>query len=192
MENKRIVFGICGSFCNHQNVLKPLKALCARNDVQVVVSENVFQCSTRFFEHHKFISILQNMSHHSVLHTIVEAETIGPSKQADIMVIAPMSASVAARLVNGLYDHPVVLAAKAMIRNDKNIVFGIASNDVLGISGPSIMRLLAMKHMYAIPFRQDDPIHKPCSMVADWTLLEATLDEAIQHHQLQPLILGAN
>ena len=36
MKNKRILFGICGSFCNHAEVLIELESLCKENDVQAV------------------------------------------------------------------------------------------------------------------------------------------------------------
>lgn len=192
MKNKHILFGICGSFCNHQAILKQLKKLCMDNDVQVIVSENVYTCDTRFFKHDEFLKTLETISTHKVWHTIIEAEAIGPSNQQDIMVIAPMSATVAAKLANGIYDHPITLAAKAMLRNGKNIVFGIATNDGLGISGVNIMKLLAFKQFYAIPFRQDAPFQKERSVVAKWELLEESLDQALINKQLQPLLLGSN
>ena len=191
MKNKHILFGICGSFCNHQAILKQLKKLCMDNDVQVIVSENVYTCDTRFFKHDEFLKTLETISTHKVWHTIIEAEAIGQSNQQDIMVIAPMSATVAAKLANGIYDHPITLAAKAMLRNGKNIVFGIATNDGLGISGVNIMKLLSFKQFYAIPFRQDAPFQKERSVVAKWELLEESLDQALINKQLQPLLLGS-
>lgn len=191
MKNKHILFGICGSFCNHQAILKQLKKLCMDNDVQVIVSENVYTCDTRFFKHDEFLKTLETISTHKVWHAIIEAEAIGPSNQQDIMVIAPMSATVAAKLANGIYDHPITLAAKAMLRNGKNIVFGIATNDGLGISGVNIMKLLSFKQFYAIPFRQDAPFQKERSVVAKWELLEESLDQALINKQLQPLLLGS-
>jgi hypothetical protein len=191
VKNKHILFGICGSFCNHQAILKQLKKLCMDNDVQVIVSENVYTCDTRFFKHDEFLKTLETISTHKVWHTIIEAEAIGPSNQQDIMVIAPMSATVAAKLANGIYDHPITLAAKAMLRNGKNIVFGIATNDGLGISGVNIMKLLSFKQFYAIPFRQDAPFQKERSVVAKWELLEESLDQALINKQLQPLLLGS-
>ena len=191
MKNKHILFGICGSFCNHQAILKQLKKLCMDNDVQVIVSENVYTCDTRFFKHDEFLKTLETISTHKVWHTIIEAEAIGPSNQQDIMVIAPMSATVAAKLANGIYDHPITLAAKAMLRNGKNIVFGIATNEGLGISGVNIMKLLSFKQFYAIPFRQDAPFQKERSVVAKWELLEESLDQALINKQLQPLLLGS-
>ena len=190
MKDKRILFGICGSFCNHQAILKQVEQLCEHTEVKCVVSENVYHCTTRFFEHEEFISTLEALTNSSVIHTIVEAEKVGPNNYYDIMVIAPMTGTVAAKLANGIYDHPVTLAAKAMIRNLKNIVFGIATNDGLGISGPNIMRLLATKHIYTIPFRQDAPFTKERSIVAEWDLLEESLDAAIVNKQIQPIILG--
>ena len=161
------------------------------NDVQVIVSENVYTCDTRFFKHDEFLKTLETISTHKVWHTIIEAEAIGPSNQQDIMVIAPMSATVAAKLANGIYDHPITLAAKAMLRNGKNIVFGIATNDGLGISGVNIMKLLSFKQFFAIPFRQDAPFQKERSVVAKWELLEESLDQALINKQLQPLLLGS-
>lgn len=190
MKDKRILFGICGSFCNHEAVCNELRKLCVDNDVQVVVSEAVYTNSTRFYDKDVFINMLETMSGHKVICNIVEAEKVGPRNEYDIMVIAPMTASVASKLANGMYDHPVTLAAKAMLRNRKNILFGFASNDGLSMSGANVMRLLSYKHVYAIPFRQDAPFQKERSIVADWTLLIASLEQALCDRQIQPILLG--
>lgn len=190
MENKKILFGISGSFCNHANILVELEKLCKHNDVEVVVSDNVYTCSTRFFENTEFLRRLQELTGKEVMHTIVEAETVGPSNKYDIMVIAPMTASLCSRLKCGLYDHPVALAAKAMIRNQKNVVVGIASNDVLGASASNFFSLIDRKYMYVIPFYQDAPNNKPYSIVSCWDLLENTCDLALKNEQIQPLFYG--
>lgn len=190
MRNKKILFGICGSFCNHELVLKQIKALTKDNEVTCVVSDNVYNCSTRFFKNTQFIDQLKKLTKKTIIHTIVEAEKIGPDNAFNIMVIAPLSANVCSRLANGMYDHPVALAAKAMIRNRKNIVFGIATNDGLGISGVNLMRLLSLKYFYAIPFGQDAPFDKQCSIVAQWDLLIETVNKALLNQQIQPILLG--
>lgn len=190
MKNKRILFGICGSFCNHAKILKQLETLCKENDVQIVVSENVYACDTRFFKAEEFMNRLVELSGHNVIHTIVEAEKVGPCNCYDLMVIAPMSATVCGKLVHGIYDHPVTLAAKAMLRNKKNIVFGIATNDGLGISGANIFTLLNYRNFYAIPFRQDAPLQKERSIVAEWELLTETCEKALLHEQIEPILLG--
>lgn len=191
MENKRILVGISGSFCNHAHVLKQFASLAKRNDLYFVVSENVYTCNTRFFKAQDFLSRLQELTTHPIVHDIVGAECFGPQIPVDIMVIAPMSATVAAKMVHGIYDHPVTLAAKAVLRNKKNVVFGIATNDGLGISGVNVFGLLNYKHFYAIPFRQDAPFKKERSIVAEWNLLEETCDKALLHQQIQPILLGA-
>lgn len=190
MENKKILFGISGSFCNHENILKELSTLCKNNDVKVVVSENVYQCSTRFFKNTDFLDALKQLTGKEVMHTIVEAETVGPSNEYDLMVIAPMTASLCSRIRNGLYDHPVALAAKAMIRNQKNIVLGVASNDVLGASSSNFFSLIDRKYIYIIPFYQDAPENKPYSIVSCWNLLEKTCEMALNNEQIQPLFYG--
>ncbi len=189
MENRKLLFGITGSFCNHRAVIKELETLCEQNDVQVILSRNVVKYSTRFYNAIDFLNDCERISGKPVIKDIVEAEKIGPLNAHDCMIIAPMSASCASRLVNGNYDCPVTLAAKAMIRNLKPIVCGIASNDVLGISGRNIFTLLAIKHIYFVPFAQDDPMKKPTSMVADWSLISKTCEAALLEHQIQPLIL---
>ena len=87
MENKRILFGICGSFCNHAAVLKQLAALCERNDVQAVVSTAVYENSTRFFEKEVFLGNVKNLTKHDIIHSIVEAEKVGPSNAYDLSLI---------------------------------------------------------------------------------------------------------
>lgn len=192
MKNKKILFGICGSFCNHKAVLTELELLCKENDVQVVVSENVYTCSTRYFDKDVFLEKIKNATKHEIIHTIVEAEKVGPTNAYDIMVIAPMTATVAAKMAQGIYDHPVTLSAKAMIRNLKPVVYGIATNDGLGISAQNVFSLMNMKHFYVIPFRQDAPFQKERSIVSKWNLLEKTLDCALENQQLQPILLGGD
>ena len=191
MKNKKILIGISGSFCNHRAVLEEVRKLAVDNDITFVISENVKNLSTRFFEREAFLTELRTISGKAIIDDLLQAEVLGPQDRFDIMAIVPLSATMCTRMVHGLYDSPVTLAAKAMIRNQKNIVFGFASNDGLGISGTNLMRLLNMKHFFFFSFRQDAPSAKPRSIVADWQKLEQTLDAAFQNEQLQPLLLGS-
>lgn len=187
MKKLRILFGISGSFCNHAAVLKQLKLLCTQHDVEIIVSYSVYHFDTRFHPGTEWIRQLEELSGHKVLHTLLEAEQIGPLNHHDLMIIAPMTATVCAKLVHGIYDHPVVLAAKAMLRNQKTILFGFSSNDALSISGVNLMTLMNRKNFYALPMYQDDCLHKPHSLVARWDLLPEAIEAALQQHQLQPL-----
>ena len=49
MSKKQILFGICGSFCNHARVLHELYWLKDTYDLHFVISEHVAAASTRFF-----------------------------------------------------------------------------------------------------------------------------------------------
>ena len=189
MRNKKILFGICGSFCNHAYILSQLKSLCISNDIQIIVSKNVYEMDTRFHKANSFLDELEQISGNEVWHTLQEAERVGPMNCFDLYVIAPLTSTMLSRLKNGIYDSPISLAAKAMLRNDKDILVGIASNDVLGISGVNLFMLLNYKHFYAVPFYQDNHYLKPNSLVSEWDLLEDTMDYALNKKQIQPLFL---
>lgn len=190
MENKKILVGISGSFCNHHLVLEEVKKLAAKNEIQIVLSKNVSSLSTRFYNCIDFMRECESITKKPLIKTIVEAELIGPNNPYDIMLIVPMSATACSRLYYGHYDCPLTLAAKAMIRNRKNVVIGFASNDGLGMSGKNLFALLNQKNIYAVPFGQDDAIRKPNSLVAHWKAIEATLDYALKNEQIQPILLA--
>ena len=180
--------GISVSFCNHAAVLKQLRHLAKHNTLTFVLSEHVFESSTRFMKREELSAQLQELSDQPIIHTIVEAEQIGPSNAYDVMLAAPCTATQCAKLVHGIYDDPMTLAMKAMLRNQKSIVIGFASNDALGISGANMFRLCAMKYIYVIPFAQDAPFQKALSVVALWEECEETIAKALRHEQHQPLL----
>src|SRR5699024_10196662 len=93
------------------------------------------------------------------------------------------------RLSNGITDSPVLMAAKATMRNQNPVVLGIATNDALGLNGVNLMRLMASKYIYFVPYGQDDPYLKPNSMVSKLSLLPDTISSALDHKQLQPVII---
>lgn len=190
VEGKRILIGISGSFCNHKAVLKQFSELAKHNRLTFVVTDHVYECSTRFFHRNEFITKLGELSEDEIIHTIVEAEKIGPNNCYDIMLTAPCTATQCAKLVHGIYDNALSLAMKAMIRNQKNIVIGFASNDALGISGANLFRLCALKYIYVIPMAQDAPFQKAMSVVACWDEMIPTLEKALHNEQLQPIIRG--
>ena len=65
-----------------------------------------------------------------------------------------------------------------------------ATNDGLAASARNIGALLDKKHVYFVPFRQDDPVGKPASLVADFSRAEDAVDAALAGRQLQPVLLG--
>lgn len=190
LKRKRILIGISGSFCNHKAVLKQFEKLAEHNHLTFVVTDHVYESSTRFFSRNEFLTKLGELSEDEIIHTVVEAEKIGPMNCYDIMLVAPCTATQCAKLVHGIYDNALTLAIKAMIRNQKNIVIGFASNDALGISGANLFRLCSLKYIYVIPMAQDAPFQKALSMVACWEETLPTLGKALADEQLQPIIRG--
>src|SRR5690625_4376659 len=121
-----------------------------------------------------------------------EAEPLGPKEPLDCMVIAPMTGNSISKFANAMTDSPVLMAAKATLRNRKNVVLGISTNDALGLNGVNVMRLMSSKHIYFIPFGQDNPFQKPTSLVANMKLLVPTVKEALDYNQIQPVIVPYN
>lgn len=185
----KILLGICGSFCNHEMILTELKKLVIVYDVQIIVSENVYSMDTHFHDALPFIKKLEMYSNHEVWHTLVEAEKVGPMYGFDLMVIAPMTGTVLSKLKNGIYDNPVTLAAKAHLRNGKNVLIAISSNDLLSISGVNLFTIINYKNIYCVPFYQDNPYVKPNSLTSEWSLLESSIEAALVNKQIQPLLL---
>ncbi len=60
--------------------------------------------------------------------------------------------------------------------------------DFLG-SAENIGKLLNRKHFYFIPFRQDNPITKPNSLVFEPNYILDTILKALQKEQIQPILL---
>lgn len=185
---KKLLVGITGSFCNHQKVLDVLTQIKENYEISFVFTNNVSQLDTRFHLANDFKKECERLTMNPIITNIVEAEKIGPKNDYDIMAIIPCSANSLSRLVHGAYDCAVSLCAKAMIRNQKNVVVGIASNDILGISGVNLMRLMNMKHFYLLPFFQDEPILKPNSCTSCFELLDETLQLASINQQIQPIL----
>ena len=93
------------------------------------------------------------------------------------------------KLAGGVYDTSVTMAAKAHLRNNRPIVIAVSTNDALGASAKNIGALLNMKNYYFVPMRQDDPVKKPTSVVADFSKTEETVELALRGEQIQPILI---
>ena len=93
-----------------------------------------------------------------------------------------------AKLARGEADTPVTLAVKAHLRNQRPVVLAISSNDALAGNAVSLGSLLTRKYFYFVPFSQDDPLGKPCSLVASMEKIPETIQAALEGRQLQPIL----
>ena len=84
-----------------------------------------------------------------------------------------------AKLACGITDTAVTMAAKAHLRCDRPLLIALASNDAMSQNLPNIARLLARKSVFFVPMRQDDPEHKPHSLIADFSRIGECLEAAL-------------
>lgn len=189
LENLKIGLGITGSFCNFSETKNVICDLKKENvDVLPIISFTTRDYDTRFYKKSEYIKMLEEETKNRVIDTIPKAEPIGPKNMVDVILICPCTGNTLAKLAHGITDTPVLMAVKSHIRNNKPVVIGVSTNDGLGMSLENIGKLLNTKNIYFVPFRQDDYISKPKSLVLDYNYIIDTLKFAIKGKQIQPII----
>lgn len=189
----KIGFALTGSHCTLAEVIEVLKTLVEEGaDITPIISYSVDQMNTRFGEPSYWKKILKEVTGKDPLRTIPEVEPIGPHKLFDCIVIAPCTGNTLAKMANGISDTPVLMAAKAHLRNLGCVVIAVASNDGLGINAKNIGILLSAKNIYLVPFGQDSPLKKANSLVAHMDKIPDTIIDALQGKQIQPLLVEFN
>lgn len=189
-SNYHIGYGITGSFCTFSQTRKAvirLKEMGAQ--ITPIFSYQTQSCDTRFGSAKEFVEGICGITESEGIKTIVQAEPIGPNNFLDIMVIAPCTGNTAAKLCAGIVDTPVLMAAKAHMRNGKPLVIAISTNDALGMNFKTIGQLMNMKNIYFVPFGQDNHKSKPNSMIANLDLLPDAIDFALKGKQIQPILI---
>jgi dipicolinate synthase subunit B len=166
-----------------------MEALAQHHKIIPIFSQNAYTIDSRFGTARAHIERAAGICGTEPLHTIAQAEPIGPKKLLDALVIAPCTGNTLAKLAHSIADGPVTMAAKSHLRNGRPVVLALSTNDGLGGAAENIGRLLARKHYYFVPFGQDDAAGKPRSLIADFALLPAALDAALEGKQLQPILL---
>ena len=191
MEELRVGFAFCGSFCTYDMAMTALEEVKRRySDVTPIISEKSAATDTRFGAAHDFMKEMQRICDKRPIDSIKAAEPIGPKKLLDVMVICPCTGNTLAKLATGVTDSSVTMAAKAHLRNGRPLIIAVSTNDGLSGSAKNIGTLLDKKNVYFVPFRQDDPAQKPTSLVADFTKIPETIEAARKGEQIQPLLLG--
>ena len=89
----------------------------------------------------------------------------------DILIVAPCSGNTISKLANDIIDTPVTMAVKSHLRRNLPVVIAISTNNGLSGNAENIGKLLNRKNYYFVPFRQDNPITKPTSIVFDYTYI---------------------
>lgn len=185
-----IGYAICGSFCNFSASLAVLERLIlSGEDIQPIMSERAYSTDTRFWLAGEFVSRVESLCGRGVIHTIADAEPLGPHKPLEAMIICPCTGNTLAKLANGITDSAVTMAAKAHLRCDRPLLISLATNDGMSQNLINIGRLLTRRSVYFLPMCQDDPQGKPHSLVADFSILPEALSAMREGRQLRPIFI---
>jgi len=186
----KIGFALTGSHCTLAQVIEVLKQLVSEGaDITPVISYSIDRMATRFGRPGDWKKNLHVVTGKEPLRTISEVEPIGPLKLFDCLVIAPCTGNTLAKLANGVTDTPVLMAAKAHLRNLSPVVIAVSTNDGLGTSAKNIATLLITKNVFFVPFGQDNPLKKANSLVAHMEKIPDTILAACDGKQIQPLLV---
>ena len=190
LEGKRIGFVMTGSFCTFRKTIDELKKIVKLGaKVVPIMSENSYTMDTKFGKAEDFINEIEDITGAKILHTIQEVEPLGPKDMLNILVVAPATGNTMAKLANDIIDGPATMAVKSLLRRERPVVIAISSNNGLSGAGENIGKLLNRKHYYFVPFKQDNPITKPRSIVFDPSYLIKTIEYALDDEQIQPILL---
>lgn len=198
MRFKKIGYCITGSHCTFGNSLRALERLVALGyEVVPIMSENAYYTDTRFASAEEFSRRVEELCGRSVIHTIKDAEPLGPAEPLDLLIVAPCTGNTLAKMVGGITDTTATMAIKAHLRADRPTLLAIATNDAMSSNLANISRALMRKSVYLVPMRQDEPQTKPHSLVADFELIPECV-RLIEEYapaataQMRPLFLLRN
>ncbi|MDN5277159.1 MAG: dipicolinate synthase subunit [Clostridiales bacterium] len=190
LKGLKIGFCVTGSFCTFDKVLVQLQKMVDEGaEVYPIFSYAVASTDTRFTTAADFRQKVESITGHKVIADIVGAEPIGPKKLLDVVVIAPCTGNTLAKLASGITDTPVLMAAKAHLRNQRPVVIAVSTNDALGNNAKNLGQIMNVKNIYLVPFYQDDPVNKPNSLIADMDKIIDTVLLALEGKQIQPVLL---
>ncbi|MBR1899232.1 MAG: dipicolinate synthase subunit B [Oscillospiraceae bacterium] len=189
-DNVRIGFAMTGSFCTFSHAFAQMEALRDLGaELIPILSFHAAQIDTRFGKAEDHIRHVREICGREPILTIADAEPIGPKQMTDVMLVEPCTSNTAAKLALSLTDTPVTMAVKSHLRGGRPVVLAFASNDALAGSMKHLGMLANMRHYYFVPLRQDDPVKKPTSLVADFPQTAEAIAAAMEGRQLRPMLL---
>ncbi len=190
MNGIKIGFALCGSFCTFKSAVAQMIELIAEGaDVTPIMSQTAYSTATRFGQPKEYNDLIESVCSKKIIHTITDAEPIGPKKMFDALIIEPCTGNTLAKLAAGITDTSVTMAAKSHLRNARPVVIAVSTNDALGNSAKNIGQLLNYKNIYFVPMKQDDCKNKPRSIVADYSYTIPAIKAALKGEQIQPIFV---
>lgn len=189
-QGKTVGYAVTGSHCTFAEVMPQIQRFVDGGaKVVPIISNSVSTTDTRFGKSNDWQKQLKEITGNDIISSIVDAEPLGPKKLLDVLVIAPCTGTTTSKLANAVTDSPVLMAAKAQMRNGRPLVLAVSTNDGLGFNLANIAKLIVAKNIYFVPFGQDNPADKPNSLVARMELVPEACYAALEGKQMQPLII---
>ena len=190
VKNKKIGFVLTGSFCTFKKTIPHIKKLKDfEADIIPIMSYNSYNLDTKFGKAKDYIKEIEDICEKKIIHTIQDAEPIGPKHLTDIMIVAPASGNTMSKLACDIIDTPATMAVKSHLRNNLPVVIAPSTNNGLGANMISIAKLINRKNYYFVPFKQDNPLTKPRSIVFDPEYILKTIEFALDGEQIEPILL---
>ena len=185
-----IGYAFCGSFCSFSSSLAALERLVlSGEEIQPIFSERAYSTDTRFWSARDFVNRVEELCGREVIHSIDSAEPLGPKMPLDSLIIAPCTGKTLAKISRGITDSAVTMAAKAHLRSDRPLLIALATNDGLSQNLGSLAGLVTRRSVYFVPMRQDDPVGKPHSLVAEMSLIPECFEMMQNEEQMRPIFL---
>lgn len=183
-------YAFCGSFCTLKRSCDALESLVREGyEVQPIMSEITYSEDSRFQSAKELRERVERLTGRKIIHTVQDAEPLGPATPMDALIISPCTGNTLSKLAVGVTDTAVTMAAKAHMRSDRPLLIALATNDALSRNLQNIAALINRKNVYFVPMRQDDPIGKPHSLVAEMSLIGECLSMAVSDMQYRPIFL---
>ena len=178
-------FAMCGSYCTYSQVFPQMEALAKEHTVLPIFAHLE---DSRFGPAQEHLARAQSICGRVPLRSIADVEPIGPGKTLDALIVAPCTGNTLAKLANGIADTSITMAVKSQLRNGRPVLLAVSTNDGLSTAARNIGALLCRRNIYFVPFGQDDPVRKPRSLVAHFSLIPQALEKALLGEQIQPIL----
>lgn len=185
----KFLYAMCGSFCTHKASLETLKRLAVGNEIIPALSEASRDTDTRFGRADTLKQTIVGITGNKPVLSIRSAEETVTHGGFDAVIVAPCTGNTLAKIAHGITDSTVTMCVKAQMRCRKPVIIGLATNDGLGANLSNIALTLEKKSVFFVPFGQDSPLDKPCSLICDFSLIPITLEQAMLGQQIQPILL---
>lgn len=132
VKDKKIGFVLTGSFCTFSKTIPKMKELLKKGaEVIPIMSYNSYNLDTKFGKASDFINQIEKITGKKIIHTIPDAEPIGPRRLTDIIVVAPCSGNTMSKLTYDIIDTPATMAVKSHLRNNLPVVIAPSTNNGL-------------------------------------------------------------